>query len=619
MNTWIFQGNPTKFNVDEYLLDNDYIWWSIRQEHLAKHIQLNDEVFIWRSDGGNKGSGGIIARTQITSLPQDYTNDDESAEYWYEDVSGDRYLAVELKVLEVELINGINRLELKKDNNLSDLKILRLKQNTNYQIEDEHSSYLRQLWYNKVPVKPEHIHTRFPLVTSLEEVIVNMKQFERDIEQFDKLNKQISNFQQWYYLHDEQLLAPSKFIGYQGMKGHMYIDKDAIAWTDGRTTVNHLKQWFVPTNNLLLRNYIEQRLDGHTRKEYTVNILKSEVKVINKAFSHLKAGVLKEDLIKTFHQAMLEVYENAKAIGYTPTKFLQMVANKGGLQTAKQLINGTRLSDGFAILAEKGRLDLTVEAVSLEKKFRPLFTDEELETAKSRLMDMGYEIEESNEDERDYALPPSLGEKSAQWLLEIIESLKVLGGSGTLEDIYLSILERGLIELNSFVDYKSQIRKHIYLNSSDCEIFRGSPGDESDLFYSIEGKGQGFWGLRSFSPSENNVSIIEDDVSFIEGKRKLRTHLVRERNPKIINLAKERFKEKHGRLFCEVCNFDFFKKYGELGEDFIEGHHTIPVSELEDGQSTRVEDIALVCSNCHKMLHRRRPWLNKMKLKEIIK
>ncbi|WP_445678211.1 HNH endonuclease [Psychrobacillus sp. FSL W7-1493] len=205
------------------------------------------------------------------------------------------------------------------------------------------------------------------------------------------------------------------------------------------------------------------------------------------------------------------------------------------------------------------------------------------------------------------------------WLYEITESLKELGGSGILEDIYLTIKERNHIDLLAYVDWKSQIRKQIYLHSSDCEIFRGNSGDASDLFFSIEGKGKGYWGLRDFTPKKNNVSLIEDDVSFEEGKRKLRTHLVRERNPKIIKLAKERFKEQYGRLFCEVCDFDFFEKYGELGEDFIEGHHIIPVSELEEGQSTRVEDIALVCSNCHKMLHRRRPWLNKMELRKLIK
>lgn len=161
MKTWIFQGNPTRFNVDDYLLKNENIWWSIRQEHLAKHIQLNDEVFIWRSDGGNKGSGGIVARTQVISLPQDYINDDESLDYWYEDVSEDTYLAVELKVFEVDVINGIKRLELKESENLADLKILHFNQNTNYLLSEEEGGYLRQFWYRRVTVKSDDIDTRF--------------------------------------------------------------------------------------------------------------------------------------------------------------------------------------------------------------------------------------------------------------------------------------------------------------------------------------------------------------------------------------------------------------------------------------------------------------------------
>jgi putative restriction endonuclease len=63
---------------------------------------------------------------------------------------------------------------------------------------------------------------------------------------------------------------------------------------------------------------------------------------------------------------------------------------------------------------------------------------------------------------------------------------------------------------------------------------------------------------------------------------------------------------------------DFEKKYGERGKDFIEAHHTIPVSEMVPGQNTKVEDIALVCSNCHKILHRTRPWLSMKRLKEIL-
>lgn len=176
------------------------------------------------------------------------------------------------------------------------------------------------------------------------------------------------------------------------------------------------------------------------------------------------------------------------------------------------------------------------------------------------------------------------------------------------------------MDLSSYIDWKSQIRKHIYLNSSDTDIFKGTVGDDTDLFYSIEGKGKGIWGLRSFVAKGNNIELTEDDLGFVEGKKKLREHIYRERNPKVIRLAKEKFKKDHGGcLFCEICGFDFYERYGVIGEDFIEGHHTIPVSELAEEQVTKIEDIAIVCSNCHRMLHSKRPWLTKEKLWELLK
>jgi putative restriction endonuclease len=126
-------------------------------------------------------------------------------------------------------------------------------------------------------------------------------------------------------------------------------------------------------------------------------------------------------------------------------------------------------------------------------------------------------------------------------------------------------------------------------------------------------------GLRDYVPTTQNVDLTEDDLEFPEGKKKFRNHILRERNPTLVLKAKKRFKEQHGSLFCEVCNFKFVDKYGELGLDFIEAHHIKPVSTLEENERTRVEDLVMVCSNCHKMLHRKRPWISKDDLQEIIR
>jgi len=106
---------------------------------------------------------------------------------------------------------------------------------------------------------------------------------------------------------------------------------------------------------------------------------------------------------------------------------------------------------------------------------------------------------------------------------------------------------------------------------------------------------------------------------FPEGKIIERIHKARERNNQVILIAKENFKRKHGRLFCQACGFDFEKKYGKMGIDIIEGHHTIPVSKMLPGEKTNPKDIAMLCANCHLMVHKSRPWLRMDQLHKILK
>lgn len=95
-----------------------------------------------------------------------------------------------------------------------------------------------------------------------------------------------------------------------------------------------------------------------------------------------------------------------------------------------------------------------------------------------------------------------------------------------------------------------------------------------------------------------------------EGSVMTRTHRIRERNRSLIQKKKDHHFSKHGNLSCECCGFDFGEHYGTHGDGFIECHHTKPVSELTLGEKTKISDLALLCSNCHRMIHRRRPWLS---------
>ncbi len=191
-----------------------------------------------------------------------------------------------------------------------------------------------------------------------------------------------------------------------------------------------------------------------------------------------------------------------------------------------------------------------------------------------------------------------------------IKTLENLGGCAHYSELYKEyekVVGHSITE-----NQQAGIRACIERNSPDSKIFAGNA-----IFYSVEGKGKGIWGLISTETSE--IQLTQEDYEFSEGKESLKYHVKRERNTRLITLAKRNFKAKHGTLFCEVCGFNFIDKYGDLGAGFIEAHHIKPVSEMSENEKTKVEDIIMVCSNCHSMIHRKRPWLNLNQIKSILK
>jgi 5-methylcytosine-specific restriction enzyme A len=127
--------------------------------------------------------------------------------------------------------------------------------------------------------------------------------------------------------------------------------------------------------------------------------------------------------------------------------------------------------------------------------------------------------------------------------------------------------------------------------------------------------------IASLDDPEVDAAWLEADTSqdlqeAPEGRLLTRKHLVRERNRKLVEAKRKQALKRHGRLACEVCKFDFSVRYGQRGKGFIECHHTRPVAGLASGQKTHVDELALVCANCHRMIHRRKPWLSVAELRE---
>ena len=111
----------------------------------------------------------------------------------------------------------------------------------------------------------------------------------------------------------------------------------------------------------------------------------------------------------------------------------------------------------------------------------------------------------------------------------------------------------------------------------------------------------------------------DDDIEEVkEGRVIYKLHKYRERDPKLNKKKKDQYFKRTGKLECEVCKFDFYKVYGDLGLGFMECHHKVPLSEIEGESTTSIKDLALVCSNCHRMLHRKIDTLSIEELRKLI-
>lgn len=101
----------------------------------------------------------------------------------------------------------------------------------------------------------------------------------------------------------------------------------------------------------------------------------------------------------------------------------------------------------------------------------------------------------------------------------------------------------------------------------------------------------------------------------VEEIKRYRSHRRIERSGKASKLAK-----RNRPAVCQVCSFDFSEQYGELGKGYIEAHHLQPLGSLSEGEAVvyRAEDFALLCSNCHRMIHRLDDPSDTGKLRELI-
>ncbi|MCC8953134.1 HNH endonuclease [Bradyrhizobium sp. Pear77] len=113
--------------------------------------------------------------------------------------------------------------------------------------------------------------------------------------------------------------------------------------------------------------------------------------------------------------------------------------------------------------------------------------------------------------------------------------------------------------------------------------------------------------MRGVEPlDELDIETPEDHG--LEGVMKLKYTCHRQRERALRDKKiKAALLEGGGRLRCQVprCGFDFLEKYGELGKEFAHVHHLEPIASYpEDGRKVEFDELAIVCPNCHAMIHR---------------
>lgn len=185
---------------------------------------------------------------------------------------------------------------------------------------------------------------------------------------------------------------------------------------------------------------------------------------------------------------------------------------------------------------------------------------------------------------KDIKIPEALGDDL--WVSQKDEPSEIKSG--------IEIEEFRITEDEGFIS-RSTIKSHPILSKNRIvtnplgTVFRVNKEEEIALL--------NLWGATQIDYSHR--------ASALEGSKQLVSHFKRERSAKLISLKKEIFLKENEGLFCEICGFSFEETYpSKLGLGYMEAHHKTPLSKIESLVRTTLDDLLLVCSNCHRMIHR---------------
>lgn len=168
----------------------------------------------------------------------------------------------------------------------------------------------------------------------------------------------------------------------------------------------------------------------------------------------------------------------------------------------------------------------------------------------------------------------------------IIQSAEILIAAGNVIPVFVKQRTNAW----EFVGHFRGVR--LSRDPADLDAFSGRRTDAIGVLY-----------LEEVDSSESVTAIENFEISAVEGRQRVRLHWRRERKPSLIAAKKRIAKAAHGCLVCEACRLTSASLPEAVAEACFEAHHLLPLADLDREVVTRLDDIALLCANCHRMIH----------------
>jgi 5-methylcytosine-specific restriction protein A len=285
----------------------------------------------------------------------------------------------------------------------------------------------------------------------------------------------------------------------------------------------------------------------------------------------------------------------------------ELFAVQGGERFWRIPSSGVRLDDNIAAELETLVVDRAAKPLAHESASNPDWSRDELIVA----LDVYLKYRPN---------PPGKGSKEISDLSRVVNQLGAKlfrsdSRSATFRNengVYMKLMNFSRFDPEYTVGGRRGLVRGAKLEEEVWKEFSGDPDHCHDVAQAI---------IASLERPEIEFGADDegDDLQEApEGRLLTRIHFYRERRRDLVESKRKKAMARNGRLACEVCEFDFSIAYGGRGLGFIECHHTKPLATLGTEIKTHIDDLALVCANCHRMIHRRHPWLTLAELRGLI-